>query len=103
MKEEIFSEVSPPGKHGLVAAMRGTGKAKGHPELSRGKTKKGKEKNVYALAWWMHKKGYGTKYKDQPTSLKGTPKKKKGATKKKFSEWLMERDKDFFKGFENPV
>lgn len=49
---EDIQEVAPPGMEGTVKAM------KKHPELSRGKTKEGKEKNIYALAWWMKGKGY---------------------------------------------
>lgn len=49
---ENVQEVAPPGMEGTVKAM------KKHPELSRGKTPEGKEKNVYALAWWMKNKGY---------------------------------------------
>lgn len=47
-----IQEVAPPGMEGTVKAM------KKHPELSKGKTKEGKEKNIYALAWWMKGKGY---------------------------------------------
>ena len=49
---ENVQEVAPPGMEGTVKAM------KKHPELSRGKTPEGKEKNIYALAWWMKNKGY---------------------------------------------
>jgi hypothetical protein len=45
-------EKSPPGFKGTVKAM------KKHPELIKGKTKDGKEKNPYALAWHMKNKGY---------------------------------------------
>jgi hypothetical protein len=31
---------------------------KKHPELTKGKTKDGKEKNPWALAWHMKNKGY---------------------------------------------
>ena len=31
---------------------------KKHPELSTGETPEGKEKNIYALAWYMKNKGY---------------------------------------------
>ena len=49
---EDIQEVSPPGMEGTVKAM------KKYPELSRGKTPEGKEKNIYALAWFMKNKGY---------------------------------------------
>lgn len=49
---ESIEEVAPPGMEGTVKAM------KKHPELSKGKTKEGKEKNIYALAWYMKNKGY---------------------------------------------
>jgi hypothetical protein len=55
-----INEVSPPGWHGTVAAMRK------HKELD----------SPWALAWSMKKKGFKPHYKDQPTSLKGEPKKK---------------------------
>jgi len=45
-------EKSPPGFKGTVKAM------KKHPELTKGKTKDGKEKNPWALAWHMKNKGY---------------------------------------------
>jgi hypothetical protein len=47
-----LKEVSPPGFKGTVKAM------KKHPELTKGKTKDGKEKNPWALAWHMKNKGY---------------------------------------------
>ena len=47
-----IQEVAPPGFEGTVKRM------KDYPELSKGKTKEGKEKNIYALAWWMKNKGY---------------------------------------------
>lgn len=47
-----IQEVAPPGFEGTIRGM------KKHPELSRGKTSKGDEKNIYALAWWMKNKGY---------------------------------------------
>jgi hypothetical protein len=49
---ESIEEVAPPGMEGTVRAM------KNHPELSKGKTKEGKKKNIYALAWYMKNKGY---------------------------------------------
>jgi len=49
---EDVQEVAPPGMEGTVKAM------KKYPELSKGKTPEGKEKNIYALAWWMKGKGY---------------------------------------------
>lgn len=52
MSEENIQEVAPPGFEGTVKAM------KDYPELSRGKTKKGKEKSIYALSWWMKSKGF---------------------------------------------
>jgi hypothetical protein len=39
----------------------------------------------YAVAASMKKKGFHSKYKDQPSTLKGKPKKKK-----KFREWVRE-------------
>jgi hypothetical protein len=47
-----LTEKSPPGFKGTVKAM------KKHPELTKGKTKDGKEKNPWALAWHMKNKGY---------------------------------------------
>jgi hypothetical protein len=47
-----IQEVAPPGFEGTVKAM------KKHPELSKGKTSEGKDKNIYALAWFMKNKGY---------------------------------------------
>ena len=47
-----IQEVAPPGFEGTVKAM------KKYPELSRGKTPEGKEKNIYALAWFMKNKGF---------------------------------------------
>lgn len=47
-----IQEVAPPGFEGTVKAM------KNYPELSKGKTSKGKDKNIYALAWFMKNKGY---------------------------------------------
>ena len=49
---EDVQEVAPPGFEGTVKAM------KKHPELSTGETPEGKEKNIYALAWYMKNKGY---------------------------------------------
>lgn len=49
---EDVQEVAPPGFEGTVKAM------KKYPELSTGETPEGKEKNVYALAWYMKNKGY---------------------------------------------
>lgn len=49
---ESIEEVAPPGFEGTVKAM------KKHPKLSSGKTPEGKEKNIYALAWYMKGKGY---------------------------------------------
>ena len=45
-------EVAPPGFEKTVKAM------KKYPELSKGKTSEGKDKNIYALAWFMKNKGY---------------------------------------------
>lgn len=61
-----LNEVSPPGFEGTVRAM------KKHPELSKGKTKDGKDKNPYALAWHLKKKGAKAHYKDKS----GEPEKK---------------------------
>jgi hypothetical protein len=47
-----IQEVAPPGFEGTVKAM------KKYPELSQGKTSEGKDKNIYALAWFMKNKGY---------------------------------------------
>ena len=47
-----IQEVAPPGFEGTVKAM------KKYPELSRGKTPEGKDKNIYALAWFMKNKGF---------------------------------------------
>jgi len=47
-----IQEIAPPGFEGTVKAM------KKYPELSRGKTSEGKDKNIYALAWFMKNKGY---------------------------------------------
>jgi len=49
---ESIEEVAPPGFENTIKAM------KNHPELSKGKTPKGKKKNIYALAWYMKNKGY---------------------------------------------
>lgn len=72
-----INEVSPPGFEATVKAM------KKHKELSKGKTKDGKEKNIYALAWHMHNKGDKSHYK---LDKKGNPVKKKT-----FKEWLEEK------------
>ncbi|RDJ35627.1 MAG: hypothetical protein DWQ19_12480 [Crenarchaeota archaeon] len=77
-----LQEKAPPGWKGSVKAM------KKHPELSRGKTKDGKEKNPFALAWYMHKKGDKPHYKNSDSS---NPKKKK-----KYKEWLKRRDKSLY-------
>ena len=47
-----IQEVAPPGFEGTVKAM------KKYPELSRGITPEGNNKNIYALAWFMKKKGF---------------------------------------------
>lgn len=62
-----LAEVSPPGWHGTVRAMK-----------THGHVGKGKDEidNPYALAWWMKKRGEEPHYKDQETSLRGTPHKK---------------------------
>ena len=52
LKSFGLMEKSPPGFKGTVKAM------KKHPELTKGKTKDGKEKNPWALAWHMKNKGY---------------------------------------------
>jgi hypothetical protein len=56
---DILNEVSPPGWHGTVRAMKTHKKAAS------------KIDNPYALSWWMKNKGAKPHYKDQPTSLKG--------------------------------
>jgi len=76
-----LDEISPPGWRGTIAAMRLK-----HPELGKGKTKEGKEKSPYALAYYMKKKGYKPHYKDTKTSLvKTVPPKKKFES---FNEWI---------------
>jgi len=75
-----FSEVSPPGWSGTVAAM-----LQKHPELPRTK-----EKNPWALAHWMKNKGYKPHYKEQPGKESKHP--KKPIKKKKYREWLEERE-----------
>jgi len=67
-----INEVSPPGWSGTVAAMK-----QKHPELS-----KGKDKNPYALAWWMKKRGAKPHYKEQPG--KDSKSKKKPVKKEKY-------------------
>lgn len=62
-----FNETSPKGWTGTVRAM-----LTHHPELNQDD-----EKNPYALANWMKKKGYKPHYKDQESSLEGKPEKKK--------------------------
>jgi len=52
---ESIEEVAPPGMEKTVRGM------KKHPELSTGKTKEGKNKNIYALAWYMYNKKHGVK------------------------------------------
>ena len=47
-----IQEVAPPGFEKTLKAM------KKYPELSKGKTSEGKDKNIYALAWFMKNKGY---------------------------------------------
>jgi len=89
MDETNLDEVSPPGFSGTVKAM------KRHPELTKGKTKKGKEKNVFALAWWMKNKGAKAHYKEMPgktSKAKGEPKKKEKYKNESlsFKEWLNE-------------
>lgn len=89
-----FNEVSPPGWSGSVAAM-----LQKHPELPR--TKK---KNPWALAWYMKKKkGAKPHYKEQPGKHSLSPKKAEKKAKykhedkpkrKKFSDWLVDRDKN---------
>jgi len=73
-------EVSPPGWHGTVAAMR----IKHSGEID----------NPYALAWHMKNKGDTSHYKDTKTSkVKNVPPRKKGKRHRKklfpsFKEWL---------------
>lgn len=72
-----MNEVSPPGWHGTVAAM----KLK-HPEIS----------NPWALSYWMRNRGYTPHYKDVETSkVKKVPPKKKERKKKKEKEEKKER------------
>lgn len=47
-----IQEVAPPGFEGTVKSM------KKYPELSKGKTPEGKDKNIYALAWFMKNTGF---------------------------------------------
>ena len=74
---------------------------KHHPELSKGKTEDGKDKNPWALAWYMHKKkGAKPHYKEQPDKDSKDPKepvkknkykdedKKEHCVHKSFKEWL---------------
>ena len=95
-EQKTLSEVAPPGMSGTVAAMK-----QKHPELSKGKTKDGKKKNPYALAWHLKNKGAESHYKEQPNkdSRDPTPAKKKKDKKhkkskkvKKFGEWTMDRE-----------
>lgn len=82
---ESIQEVAPPGWSGTVKAM------KKHKSLTSGKTKDGKEKNVFALAWHMKNQGDEAHYKPL-TNEKQKPKKKK-----KYSEWLKERNLELYK------
>ena len=93
---EEINEVSPPGFSGTVKAM------KKHPELTKGKTKSGKDKNVFALAWYMKNKGDKPHYKPEKDGKEPEKKEKykkedekKEDKKSKFKEWLEERDPDF--------
>jgi len=88
-----INEVSPPGWHGTVRAM------KTHKEPKKDID------NPYALAWHMKKKGDKPHYKDQPTSKKGKPKKKKKYKEKdtdkksesfSFQQYLENRDPDLY-------
>ena len=95
LSKKTMNEDSPKGWHGTIAAMRLK-----HPELGKGKTKDGKKKSPYAIAYYMKKKGDKPHYKDTKTSLVKTvpPKKKKyedeDKPKKKdkmfesFNEWV---------------
>jgi hypothetical protein len=84
-----INEVSPPGFRGTVKAM------KKHKELTSGETKDGKEKNPFALAWHMYKKGAKAHYKDKPDKepeKKEKYKKEDDKDKKsRFSEWLKNK------------
>jgi len=68
---ENVQEVAPPGFENTVKAM------KNHPELSRGKTPKGKNKNIYALAWFMKNKGYKSHEEAASCEMDEKPKLKK--------------------------
>lgn len=83
--DEVLAEASPPGFSGTIRAMQ-----LHHPELF-----KDKDKNAYALAWSMHKKGDTPSYKEMPNkdSRKGTPKKKKKTDKKKPAEKKTDKKK----------
>ena len=85
-----LDEKSPPGWSGSVAAM-----LQHHPELSKGKTKDGKKKNPWALAWHLKNKGAKSHYKKQPED--DSQSKAKPAKKKKYKEWLKERDENLYK------
>lgn len=74
----IYTEKAPPGWEGTVLAM------KKHPELNKGKTKEGKEKNIYALAWYMKNKGDKPHYEKK----KGKPVKKIKYKNESFLEWF---------------
>jgi hypothetical protein len=50
---------------------------KKHPELSRGKTPEGKDKNIYALAWFMKNKGYKSHKESASCEMDEKPKLKK--------------------------
>jgi hypothetical protein len=83
--EGNLHEVSPPGWSGTVAAM-----IQKHPELS-----KGKDKNPWALAWWMKKRGAKPHYKEQPkkdSQSKKKPVKKKKYKNESFKEWYKEKE-----------
>jgi hypothetical protein len=67
--KEVLQEVSPPGFHGTVRAMKTK-----HPEKFGPKAG---TKNPYALAWAMKNKGFEPHYKEQETSMKGKPELKK--------------------------
>jgi hypothetical protein len=71
LEGENVQEVAPPGFENTVKAM------KKHPELSGGKTPKGKDKNIYALAWFMKNKGYKSHEEAASCEMDEKPKLKK--------------------------
>lgn len=71
MEGESIQEVAPPGMEKTVKKM------KKHPELTTGRTKEGKKKNIYALAWYMYNKKKGVKEESECGVNEKTPSNKK--------------------------